>query len=62
MKEVIDLFSGIGGFILALMSGLFGFLLMVLLILICLKKEKRKAVVQDFVLIINALRGRNNTS
>ncbi|WP_405226341.1 hypothetical protein [Dokdonia sp. Asnod1-B02] len=61
MKEVIDIVSGAGSFVIVLMSGLFGFLLVVLLILICLNEKKRESVVRQFVLIINALRGKSKT-
>ncbi len=58
MEGSIDIINGIGRFFIAFISGIFGFLLVVLLILICLKKEKRESVVKEFVLIIYALRGK----
>lgn len=61
MEILKDFVSGAGGFLLAIIGTFFGFLFLVLIILICLKKDKRESVVKDFVLIINALRNRNKT-
>jgi hypothetical protein len=61
MEIFKDFVNGAGGYLLAFIGTFFGFLFLVLIILICLKKDKRKAVVGDFVLIINALRGKNKT-